>query len=147
MRNSDRGSKVAGRQNGRKVCMFQRTISPPAAPDFIIKRHRDAMFRPQKLALAVIDITFVNNNYVSHFLGRFRNLRALRTNPIYPILHNQQALRSPLMVDGACKISSINQSIISFRISRRGMKTCTSCSCTSEKPDLSLTSSLHRQSR
>ena len=51
MQNSDRGNKVAGRQNGRKVCrMFQRT---PAAPDLgieIRKASRFAMFRQRELA-------------------------------------------------------------------------------------------------
>ena len=62
---------------------------------------------------AISGITFVNILKASHFLCCFRNLQiqALRTNSIYLILHI-------------------------VRISRREMKTCTS-----KKPDLSLTSS------
>ena len=64
---------------------------------------------------AIIGITFVNILKALHFLGCFCNLGALWTNPIYSILHI------------VC-------------ILRRGTKTYTS-----EKPYLSLASSLHWQ--
>ena len=65
---------------------------------------------------AIIGMAFVNILKAQNFLCCFRNLQALQTSPLYPILHI-------------------------VRISKRGMKTCTS-----EKPDLSFSSSSHRQS-
>ena len=93
-----------------KFAHVSTNLSPPATSDLGIK----VLFLDHENGLSAISgITFVNTCILkaSHFLGCFRDLRALGTNPIFLILHI-------------------------VRISRRGIKTCTS-----EKTDLSLTSS------